>query len=237
MHLLPWFRRCCLLLGRHQGLFAGLKPVLLAMRALNAPCVARDLRHWDEFADDPPPSPWKAIPTLFSEMFHAEVAAIQARDPALDALRADFSTFCVERLVDRWKQGERDEARSSGRARTNADMLEPSPSWRYAFVRAARDLRINPNGKGHHALNFSRQNDPDERIRSAAKSAYEILRHQRGLPLGVSPRRPLMSAFWWLCQAQRSALGLEVDSDRALRTRAKQLARTKEGERSRPSTS
>lgn len=52
---------------------------------------------------------------------------------------------------------------------------------------------------------------------------YNALRHQIGLDPNLSPRRPLLAAFWWLRQAHLLSLGVEIDQPGAQRTRNKEL--------------
>jgi hypothetical protein len=224
-------RRCASLLAFHGSVFQMLKPMVLALRKLKTPAVAHDLRDWDEFADDPPPKPWCELPAMISAVFHATVGREQVEDPDLENLRGEFGAFCLERLTDRWKDAERKAAPASGRVRTNEDMTEPSPEWRYAYVRAAAALRINPDGKGHRTLHMAASLDPDGDVKDAARSAEQLLRHQGRLPERVSPRRAVMTAIWLLKQAHLRALDVYVDADGAQRTRIKELTRTKEVER------
>lgn len=228
---LPHLRRCASLLAFHGSVFQMLKPMLLALRKLKTPAVAHDLRDWDEFEDDPPPNPWRELPAMISAVFHAIVGREQVEDPDLENLRGEFGAFCLERLTDRWKDAERKAALASGRVRTNEDMTEPSPEWRYAYVRAAAALRINPDGKGHRTLHMAASLDPDGDVKDAARAAEQLLRHQGRLPERVSPRRAVMTAIWLLKQAHLRALDVYVDADGAQRTRIKELTRTKEVER------
>ncbi len=224
---LDHFRRCCSLLALHGGLARMFKPVVLALRALRTPAVAHDLRDWPEFVDDPPPDPWRAIPGVLKDVFHATVEREQATDPDLDHLRSEFATFCLERLTDKLSAQERAAAAKVGAKRTNGDMKEPSPEWRYAYVRATSTLRANPGGKGHRTLHTAATLDPDERVRAAAREAEEAIRHGRRLPERVSPRRAALRAIWWLKQAHLRELGEAVDADGAQRTQEKELTRTR----------
>jgi len=228
---LPHIERCCKLLAHHGGLWRCMKPLLLAFRALRTPALARDLRYWEEFANDPPPTPWNAIPGLLNTMFQAYAGREQRADPELVHLRSRMATYLLERLTDRWSKEQREAAAKKGQVRTDDDMTEPVPEWRYCMIRAVVDLRVNPEGKGHRVLHWSSTHDPHPRVRDAAKSASQTLRHRRGLPEGTSPRRALMSALWWLKQAHMLGLGIQPDPDGAQRTRAKELTRTKEVER------
>ena len=53
-------------------------------------------------------------------------------------------------------------------------------------------------------------------------------RKKPNLDDGASPRRPLFEAFWWLRQAHLLTLGKEIDESGAMRTRRKELHRTRE---------
>ncbi|MCU0862546.1 MAG: hypothetical protein MUC36_02030 [Planctomycetes bacterium] len=220
-----------------EGLWEGMRQLLLAMRALKSPCVAVDLRYWDEpgvkASHHPrqPEEPWRCIPAKLVASFHALVGKEEAKDPELKALRSQFADFCLKGLRDKWNEKQRAEAESNGRERTNDDMVESSPEWRYCRVRAAKTLAINPEGRGHRLLQTSSEIDPDPKVREVANDAYQSLRRGVTLPEGMSPRRAVLGAFWWLRQAHLKALGYEIDRDGAQRTRIKELSRTKESER------
>lgn len=222
---------CLMLLYQFGGVWRGLKPMLLAWRALSTPAVARDLRYWQEPDREAPPQPWADLIAWPINLFHVYVGREQSSDPELVRLRGELASFCLERLADRWNKTERDEARTKERARTNDDMLERSPEWRYCLIRAAGSLGVNPEGKGHRILKMTADLDPEADVRDAAKQSYEQLRRNVGLPDGVSPRRAIMSALWWVRQAHLLGLGIQPDPDGAQRTRVKELARTKETER------
>ncbi len=221
---------CLLLLFQRGGVWLGIKPMLLGLRALAAPAVASDLRYWSEPDREPAPEPWNVVLEWPVNLFHAYVGGEQRSDPELLSLRSQFASFCLERLVDRWGKAEREQARRDGRQRTNDDMIERSPEWRYAYVRAVSVLGVNPEGKGHRVLNTAAEIDPDPDVREAAKHAYEQLRRGLGLPDDTSPRRAIMSALWWIRQGHLHGLEIKPDADGAQRTRMKELTRTKEAE-------
>jgi hypothetical protein len=235
------FDTCVMLLHLRGGIWRGMKPLLLAIRALACPCVAKDLRYWqepvrgqrsvppDELVQ--PPEPWVTIPASMINLFHYLAGKEQATAPDLAALRGELAKFCLERLADRWSKAERDEAARTGRVRTNQDMIEHSPEWRLCLIRAAASLHINPEGKGHRILHRAAEIDPNEDVREAARVAYQQLRRFKGLPENLSPRRAVMSALWWIRQASLLGLGIRPDPDGAQRTRIKELTRTKEAER------
>lgn len=233
------FTTCVMLLYQFGGVWRGMKPLLLAIRAFACPCVARDLRHWNEQLDHPgpphpldqPPDPWSIVPGSMINLFHHYVNREQALDSELTQLRGTLAEFCLERLGDRWSKGERAEAERTGRQRTNADMIERSPEWRLCLVRAVASLYINPAARGHKVLLHASNTDPDNDVKEAAHAAYEQTRRFKELPENVSPRRTVMSALWWIRQAHLLGLEIEPDKDGAQRTRIKELNRTKEMER------
>jgi hypothetical protein len=224
------FDNCCFVLARHGSIWHCLKPLLLGMRALNTACVATDLRFWMEPSLDPPPGPWNHLPNMMAVVVHTFAGTEQMIDPNLTALREQFASFCLERLTDRLSDAQRKKTGAS-RVRSDEELVERVPAWRYCLVRAIADLRANPEGRGHRALHWSSEYDPDETVKKAAQQAYETIRHARGLPDRVSPRRAVMSALWWLRQAHLLGLGIQPDRDLAQRTREKELTRTKESER------
>lgn len=223
---------CLVLLYRCRGVWAGLKPMLLGWRALTVAGVAPDLRYWIEPDRELPPRHWSDLFAWPINLFHAFVGREQALDRNLERLRGELAAFCQERLVDRLDPAERTKARGIGRARTDDDMIERSPQWRYCLVRAFCTLGINPEAKAHRTLKMASEVDPDVAVRDAARQGYEQLRRNSGLPQDVSPRRAIMSALWWLRQAHLLGLGIQPDPNGAQRTRIKELARTKEVEQS-----
>jgi hypothetical protein len=234
---LDHLRVCVYLLFFLGGVWPALKVMVLWLRSSTVPAVARDLRHWHEHGLEAPPEPWSALVAWPTNLFHVFVGDEQRSDHELVALRGQFASFCLERLVDRWKQSQREAAEQSGQQRTDEDMLERSPEWRYCYVRAVSSLGINPEGKGHRVLHKASQIDPDPDVREAARQGYERMRRGVGLPEDTSPRRAIMSALWWIRQAHLLGLGIQPDPDGAQRTRIKELSRTKEAERYDPTAS
>ncbi|MCI0365516.1 MAG: hypothetical protein L0219_16760 [Phycisphaerales bacterium] len=224
------FQTCVILLFRFGGVWRGMKPMLLALRALSAPAVAPDLRYWIEPGRTPPPEPWCDVVAWMINLFHNRVGKEQATDRDLIELRGHLAAFCLERLVDRWSKQERSAAAKARRNRANEDIVERSPEWRLCLIRAFNSLGLNPEAKGHRTLHTSSQIDPDPDVREAASEAYQRVRRGMALPDGVSPRRAVMSALWWIRQAHLLGLGIQPDADGAQRTRTKELTRTKETE-------
>jgi hypothetical protein len=196
----PHFLACADQVFQLEGLWEGMRQLLLAMRALKSPSVASDLRYWEEpgvaasHYPRQPEEPWRCIPAKLVANFHAFVSKEEANDPELKALRSKFASFCLNGLRDNWSEKEREEATASARVRTNGDMVEASPDWRFCRVRAAKTLAINPEGRGHRLLQAASEMDPDPSVREAANDAYQSLRRGVTLPDGMSPRRAVLGA-------------------------------------------
>ena len=200
-----------------------LRPLLLAFTQMTVPTVPSDLRFWHEPKRDKLPQPYSKIPLWIGmAMYPQNLRAALERDPHLRDLREDFAKFCLARL----------KTKQSGIASTNENFVEPRPVWRQCYVRALTALRVNPGGRAHKTLFWTTNNDPDEEVRKLAKRAHRQVRHlERGKPnldVGASPRRPIFEAFWYLRQAHLITLGKEVDPAGAMRTRRKELHRTRE---------
>lgn len=203
-----------------------LKPLLLAFTEMTKPAVAKDLRTWAEIdSTDNPPSTYSRVPKWIEvAMYPQNLKSELDEDPYLQNLREEFAKFCLERL--------RTKVKNKASDYNNADFVEPRPAWRRCYVQALAALRVNPGGRGHRTLFWLLNNDPDETVKEFAKKAHKRVRHlDRGKPNldeGASPRRPLFEAFWWLRQAHLITFGVEIDQAGAMRTRRRELHRTRE---------
>lgn len=216
----PHARSCIFVLFKLGSLWQATKPLLLAFRATNARAVGFDLRYWPTSKPDDPPAPWEMIPRSLMNLLHHHMGREQAGDPQLNKYRGEFALFCLERLKTR----DRRDGESEG------GPVEADAAWREGFIQAARALCVNPKGKGHHVLNWISKHDSDDTVREVAAKAYVELRHQPSLPKGLSPRRAVFDAFWWLRQAHLTSLGLgeSIDNDGASQTREEEARRTTE---------
>ena len=207
-----------------------LKPLLLAFTGMTVQAVTSDLRAWPELGrEEELPYPyshvalWVAM-TMYPQNLRKELD----RDPHLQALREEFAKFCLERLKTKGKQ----KVSSVDKQLTDKDFVEPRPLWRQGYVQALAALRVNPGGRAHRTLFWLSQNDPDEMVSDLAKRAHKQIRHldrkKANLDVGASPRRPLFEAFWWLRQAHLLNLKKEIDEPGAMRTRRRELHRTRE---------
>ena len=205
-----------------------LKPLLLAFSEMKKPAVTSDLRAWPEYGrDEPPPYPYAAVPHWIAiSMYPQNLQDELARDPHLRDLREEFATFCLSRLQTRTKR--------ETATYTDTDFVEPRRLWRQSYVQAVAALRVNPGGRAHRTLFWLAQKDPDATVRDVAKKAHKQIRRldrrKANVDTGASPRRPLFEAFWWLRQAHLLTLGGDIDEMGAMRTRRKELHRTRDKE-------
>ncbi|TET33046.1 MAG: hypothetical protein E3J72_17855 [Planctomycetota bacterium] len=207
------------LIARIDSLWKAEELLLKCLRSLGTPSVASDLRYWSEFGLDEIPAPWFIIPDRFAAFFHTFTAGFDKDDKRLIQFRMDFSAFLISRLKSRKKKNKSE----SKNAHIDEDFIEQDPIWRFYIVRALRELKINPWGKGHNVLHWLSKSDPNNDVRNAAKTAYKEMRHKVSLPPGKSQRRAVLAAFLWLRRAHFESLGFETDERGAQRTLAKEL--------------
>ena len=206
-----------------------LKPLLLAFTEMDRQAVTSDLRPWPESGREAPPHRYSLIPLWIGvAMYPQNLRNELDRDPHLQGLREEFAKFCLERLKTKGKQ----KVSSGDKQFTDKDFVDPRPLWRRGYVQVLAALRVNPGGRAHRTLFWLSQNDPDETVRKLAKRAHKQIRHldrkKPNLDEGASPRRPLFEAFWWLCQAHLLTLEIKIDELGAMRTRRRELHRTRE---------
>ena len=209
-----------------------LKPLLLAFTQMTKRAVTSDLRAWSEYGrEEELPYPYSRVVlwiamTMYPQNLRTELDS----DPYLQGLREEFAKFCLGCLKTKEKQ----RVSSKDKQFTDEDFTEPHPLWRQGYVQALAALHVNPGGRTHKTLFWLSQNDPDETVRKLAKRAHKRIRHldrkKPNLDDGASPRRPLFEAFWWFRQAHLLTLGVEIDQAGAMRTRRKELHRTRERE-------
>lgn len=203
-----------------------LKPLLLAFTEMTEQAVASDLRTWSEHdSQENPPEIYSRVPNWIEvAMYPQNLKSELDEDPYLQNLREEFAKFCLGKLRTKVKNKDTDY--------NNADFVEPRPAWRRCYVQALAALRVNPGGRAHRTLFWLLNNDPDDMVKELAKKAHKRVRHldrdKPNLDRGASPRRPLFEAFWWLRQAHLLTLDVEIDQAGAMRTRRRELHRTRE---------
>jgi hypothetical protein len=107
----------------------------------------------------------------------------------------------------------------------NPDLREPSPLWRYAYMRALADLRVKRDKKRHYfhrQIEIVSQTDPSEKVKEAAMKTLKRLDTNRSGITGANHKKCLYEAFWWLKYAHMFSLGKEVDSKKANDLRIKE---------------
>lgn len=207
-----------------------LKPLLLTFTGMTVQAVTSDLRAWPELGrEEKLPYPYSRVALWIAmTMYPQNLRKELDRDPHLQALREEFAKFCLDRLKTKGKQ----KASSGDKQFSDKDFVEPRPLWRQSYVQALAALRVNPGGRIHRTLFWLSQNDPNETTCALAKRAHKQIRHldrkKPNLDEGASPRRPLFEAFWWFRQAHLLTLGVKVNEAGAMRTRRKELHRTRE---------
>lgn len=205
-----------------------LKPLLLVFITMRKPAVAADLRAWPEVGLDAPPHPFSLIPMwIATAMYPQNLREELKHDPSLRDLRQKLADFCLERL--RSKKTRKSE---EGVDRRDEGFMEARPVWRRCYVQALSALRVNPGGRAHKTLFWLANNDPDELVQQYALKVHKQVRHldrtKSNLDVGASSRRTMFEAFWWFRQAHLLTMGIEIDEAGALRTRRKELHRTRE---------
>jgi len=208
-------------LRAHSSWWQCIKPLLLAFREFKEPAVAPDLRFRPERKQQfqPPELASQLARWIANLLANPSLKTLRDDDPTLKNIREEFASFCISRLKTK------DEGSNGAKnARlTNDSFMEPNPIWRSCYARAALELRINPRGTSHRLALWSSQNDPDAEVRDSALKLYESLRHQKTIDTKLSPRRPLMAAYWWIRQAHLRSLSITIDKRGAQRTRSKDL--------------
>lgn len=230
--LTDFYSTCVHLVLDLGTLWQGLRPLLLAFCSLSTQAVATDLRYWHHPERDGPDPPswldWSIISSNIVAAVHNYSRREQeAGDPELLHARTEFAAFCLDRLKTAKRRRGSDAPRSSEDGHA-PELVEPDPNWRECMIRAARDLRVNPRGKGHQILHHVCQNDPDEGVRQAARAAYNEMRAGWGSARRISPRTLLLRAFAWIRQGHLLSLGLEPDPVGVQRTRDEERRRTTE---------
>jgi len=109
----------------------------------------------------------------------------------------------------------------------NPDLREPSPLWRYAYMRALADLgvKVNRDKKRHYfhgQIEIVSQTDPSEKVKEAAMKTLKRLDTNRSGITGANHKKCLYEAFWWLKYAHMLSLGEEVDGKEANDLRIKE---------------
>ncbi|MBU1565363.1 MAG: hypothetical protein KJ630_07025 [Proteobacteria bacterium] len=233
-------------ISKLEGVWPAMKLILLALRVMPVRTCAADLRYWDDTSLEtqfPLPKPWHFIPFRFMWFIH-HMQLDEDPHAQLLAVRENFASYLLERLKTTSRKNATLSERPIHEVGTlntipepldqNDAFIEKSPIWRYFYIRALRELEVNPGGRGHRVLQWLSGNDPNELVRKAAKIAATELKHRKS-GTNRSPRRMLLAAFWWIRQGHMYYLRDEchvqeaiVDEKGAQRTRQQEVRYAKD---------
>lgn len=200
------------------GLPDGLGQLLQLLRVLPFPAVGASLSSWGVEAKEL--GGWSLIPNYLVGAIHLHAERHSENELTLRKTREALAEFCLRRI------GQRKGERTPEKMAVVDTLVEPEPHWRACYLYAVKSLRVNPQGKGHEAVYWAKDYDPDPMVREIAREVYPRIKHYREIPDGSSPRRPLITAIWWLLQAHRAALGLHVDEESIQATLSALVRRT-----------
>jgi|GEM_PF-857346 len=138
----------------------------------------------------------------------------QAELECYQSFALELVEFCLSRL--RLRKGEKPK---DGKYDAS-QVTEKSSIWRQGYLKALLELGLDPNGKAHKTVYFTKQFDPDESVRAVAKECYRAVRREAKKNRSLQDfKRGLIAAEWWLLMSQRLELNLDVNHEEALKTR------------------
>ncbi|WP_404394579.1 hypothetical protein LG309_12765 [Stutzerimonas chloritidismutans] len=197
---------------------------LMLMRSSYVPFADESLSRFSPLHSDKAVS-WYSPLSELARNFHAKkvngtpyVDRQECEAAELEIYRSfalDLIDFCLSRL--RLRKGEK---KPEDERYADSQVTEQSAIWRQGYLKALLEVGLDPNGKAHKTLFFTRQFDPDESVRDVAKEAYRAVRRETNSRKSVQDfKRGLIAAEWWLLMSQRRALDLPIDPEGALKTR------------------
>ena len=211
-------------LFRVLTVFGGLgftsRQLMQLLRVIPKPVVERNLSYWG--LPELRTVPFDVIAMDLIHSVHQLCPGYGTEQPEAGDARIEFAEFCLGRIGQR-----KGAPKSNGPAPTET-LIEQNPIWRQCYLHATCALLANPEGKGQHVAYWAMKHDPDEAVRTAAKTAYSLLRNMPKTRGNVSPRRPHITAIWWLLQAHLLALGQSLDAEGIHLTLAAFMRRTTE---------
>lgn len=138
----------------------------------------------------------------------------QAEMACYETFAHELAEFCLSRL--RLRKGEKPK---DGKYDAS-QVTEKSPTWRQGYLKALMELGLDPSGKAHKTVYFTKQFDPDESVRAVAQECYRAVRREAKKNRSIQDfKRGLIAAEWWLLMSQRLELNLDVNHEKALKTR------------------
>jgi hypothetical protein len=202
------------------GLGFTLRQLVQLIRVIPKPAVEKNLSYWG--APELRTVPFDVVAMDLIHSVHRLSPGLGKEQPEASVARTEFAEFCLGRIGQR-----KGTPKSNGLAPTET-LIEPNPIWRQCYLHATSALQANPDGKGQNVVNWAMKHDPDVAVRNEAKKAYSLLRNMPATSATVSPRRPHITAIWWLLQAHLLALGEHLDTEGIHLTLAAFMRRTTE---------
>jgi hypothetical protein len=205
-HSTAWF------LSENYTRWKGVKPLLAIFRSSKTAWLNPNLSYKTEDLG------WKNLALSIFHLFISKNADIMKQ------LRWDMAEGLAELLkpIPLKKQNQKritnyedDEQKLEG---FDISLFEPNPHFRYAYVKAIGDLKIDTDGNDRHLhsiLDNVKENDLSEIVRKAASEVYrELLKYQNKAP-EENNNRLIIEAFWWIRYAHMKTLNLDVDDKTA----------------------
>lgn len=213
------------LLGRlsHLDPRKALRHRLMLMRSSYVPFVDESLSRFSSLNSDMVVSWYTPLSEQARRLFAKKLNGTpidpqeyeQAELESYQSFALDLIDFCLSRL--RLRKGEK---KPEDERYADSQVTEQSAIWRQGYLKALLEISLDPNGKAHKTVFFTRQFDPDESVRDVAKEAYRAVRRETNSKKSVQDyKRGLIAAEWWLLMSQRRALNLPINPEGALKTR------------------
>jgi len=188
-----------------------LKPLIIAFRASKRVLLTSNLE------SIPNKYHFHSLPEMITSFFNE-----QQDQNILRELRADMANDLIDYFIP-IKEKENGKTKHQAEQYTgferkeegfDLNLREPSPFWRYAYIRALADLGVKMDPKGHffhNQLEKVSQTDPSKQVREAAMKTLKELDENRSGITGANHKKCLYEAFWWLKYAHMLSLGRDVD--------------------------
>jgi hypothetical protein len=214
--------------ARTQGPWQSLKPLLSAFRFLPELALPSNLdASWKSTESE---NIYNYLPRIIQFLFKFHID-----NGNWLLIRRNFANDLINKLkpkkrgTNQLRQGTRtlDTTKSSWIG-FDESKNEPDPLWRYAYIRAIRDLGINADGKGHYfstVLAKVAHSDKSPRVREQAeKIAQELQSYRTGVAPGKKrDKTRLLEAWWWLRYAHVLFHEGQVDKEGSEKIRTSEI--------------
>lgn len=200
---------------------------LMFMRASSTPCSDENAARFSSFDEEKPAKWYLPFDVLAKDWLNLKLQSLRG-ETINDWERIEvenyeeFSCYLGEYFLSRLKLRKGEKARND---KYNHDqVIEPSPFWRQAYLKALGELGFDLKGKVHKTVNFTKKADPDESVREIASECYRLVRRAPKKTRSVQElKRGIIAAEWWLLICQREELKMSVNYEEALKVRRRSL--------------